>query len=92
MLLKKMKTTLFRTGLMPFAFGLLCSVGVSAQVCNPTQSQQVQEVEDDTLTILSHQLADLEVSAKRVQQTTLSTDIVGNEALNKDNTGQNLPY
>lgn len=92
MLLKKMKTTLFRTGLMPFAFGLLCSVGVSAQVFNPTQSQQVQEVEDDTLTILSHQLADLEVSAKRVQQTTLSTDIVGNEALNKDNTGQNLPY
>ena len=92
MLLKKMKTTLFRTGLMPLAFGLLCSVGVSAQVFNPTQSQQVQEVEDDTLTILSHQLADLEVSAKRVQQTTLSTDIVGNEALNKDNTGQNLPY
>ena len=92
MLLKKMKTTLFRTGLMPFAFGLLCSVGVSAQVFNPTQSQQVQEVEDDTLTILSHQLADLEVSAKRVQQTTLSTDIVGNEALNRDNTGQNLPY
>ena len=77
---------------MPLAFGLLCSVGVSAQVFNPTQSQQVQEVEDDTLTILSHQLADLEVSAKRVQQTTLSTDIVGNEALNKDNTGQNLPY
>ncbi len=92
MLLKKMKTTLFRTGLMPFAFGLLCSVGVSAQVFNPTQSQQVQEVEDDTLTILSHQLADLEVSAKRVQQTTLSTEIVGNEALNRDNTGQNLPY
>ena len=79
-------------GLVPFAFGLLSSVGVSAQVFNPTQSQQVQEVEDDTLTILSHQLADLEVSAKRVQQTTLSTDIVGNEALNKDNTGQNLPY
>ena len=92
MLLKKMKTTLFRMGLVPFAFGLLCSVGVSAQVFNPTQSQQVQEVEDDTLTILSHQLADLEVSAKRVQQTTLSTEIVGNEALNRDNTGQNLPY
>ena len=87
-----MKRTIFIPGVMPFAFGLFISAGVSAQVFNPTLSQQAQEVKADTLTILSHQLADLEVSAKRVQQTTLSTDIVSNEALNKDNTGQNLPY
>jgi len=47
---------------------------------------------DDTLTILMHQLEDIEVSVKRVQQTTLSTAVVKNEELNRDNTGQNLPY
>ncbi len=46
----------------------------------------------DTLTILMRQLEDIEVSALRVQQTTLSTSTVKNETLNKDNTGQNLPY
>ena len=46
----------------------------------------------DTLTILMHQLEDIEVSAQRVQQTTLSTEIVRNDELNRDNTGQNLPY
>ena len=46
----------------------------------------------DTLTILMHQLEDIEVSAKRVQQTTLSTAVVKDEELNRDNTGQNLPY
>ena len=48
--------------------------------------------EQDTLTILMRQLEDIEVSVKRVQQTTLSTAIVKNEELNRDNTGQNLPY
>ena len=48
--------------------------------------------EQDTLTILMHQLEDIEVSVKRVQQTTLSTALVKNEELNRDNTGQNLPY
>ena len=48
--------------------------------------------QDDTLTILMRQLEDVEVSAARVQQTTLSTEIVKNEDLNHDNTGQNLPY
>ena len=38
------------------------------------------------------QLEDIEVSVARVQQTTLSTAVVKNEALNRDNTGQNLPY
>ena len=48
--------------------------------------------EQDTLTILMHQLEDIEVSVKRVQQTTLSTTVVKNDELNRDNTGQNLPY
>ena len=46
----------------------------------------------DTLTILMHQLEDLEVSAMRVQQTTLSTAVIKNEDLNRENTGQNLPF
>ena len=50
------------------------------------------QTSDDTLTVLMHQLEDIEVSATRVQQTTLSTAVVKNEELNKDNTGQNLPY
>ena len=47
---------------------------------------------DDTLTVVMHQMKDIEVSATRVQQTTLSTVVVSNEDLNRDNTGQNLPY
>ena len=39
-----------------------------------------------------HQLEDIEVSAMRVQQTTLSTAVVKTDELNRDNTGQNLPY
>ena len=50
------------------------------------------QTSEDTLTILMHQMEDIEVSAKRVQQTTLSTAAVKNEELNRDNTGQNLPY
>ena len=48
--------------------------------------------QEDTLTVLMHQLEDIEVSVARVQQTTLSTTIVKNDELNRDNTGQNLPY
>ncbi len=48
--------------------------------------------QEDTLTVLMHQLEDIEVSAKRVQQTTLSTAVVKGDELNRDNTGQNLPY
>ena len=58
----------------------------SLYVCASAQTSE------DTLTILMRQLEDIEVSAKRVQQTTLSTSVVKNEDLNRDNTGQNLPY
>ena len=50
------------------------------------------QTSEDTITILMKQLEDIEVSVKRVQQTTLSTAVVKNEDLNRDNTGQNLPY
>ena len=50
------------------------------------------QTSEDTLTVLMHQLEDIEVSAMRVQQTTLSTAMVKNDELNRDNTGQNLPY
>ena len=53
---------------------------------------QVFAQSEDTLTILMHQLEDIEVSVKRVQQTTLSSAVVKNDELNRDNTGQNLPY
>ena len=60
-----------------------------ALILSMCASAQAQE---DTLTVLMHQLEDIEVSATRVQQTTLSTAVVKNEELNRDNTGQNLPY
>lgn len=50
------------------------------------------QTSEDTLTVLMQQLEDIEVSVKRVQQTTLSTQTIKNEELNRDNTGQNLPY
>lgn len=50
------------------------------------------QTSEDTITILMKQLEDIEVSVKRVQQTTLSTAVMKNEDLNRDNTGQNLPY
>ena len=68
---------------------------ICAQTFNQTYSQQdvsPQSESDDTLTILMRQLEDIEVSVKRVQQTTLASTMVKNEELNRDNTGQNLPY
>ena len=76
-LLKKMKKITSFVIYLTFASFLVCA-----------QAQ----TSDDTLTILMHQLQDIEVSAMRVQQTTLSTAVVKNDDLNRDNTGQNLPY
>ena len=64
---------------------LLCAFALSAM-------SAWSQTSEDTLTVLMHQLEDIEVSAMRVQQTTLSTAIVKNDDLNRDNTGQNLPY
>ena len=85
MLLKEMKknrvqNTEYRIQTLFLAGALALSMSAGAQTS------------EDTLTILMRQLEDIEVSVKRVQQTTLSTSIVKNEELNRDNTGQNLPY
>lgn len=76
MLLKEMKNPRFIT-----LYGA-CVLAMSA----------LAQTTEDTLTVLMHQLEDIEVSAMRVQQTTLSTAVVKNDELNRDNTGQNLPY
>lgn len=47
---------------------------------------------DDTLTVVMNQMQDVQVVGQRVQQTTINHDVVGNDRLNRDNTGQNLPY
>ncbi len=46
----------------------------------------------DTLSTSDFQIDEIEVSAKRVQQITLSHQVTYNEDLNRENTGQNLPY
>ena len=46
----------------------------------------------DTLTIIGRDIQEIAVTAKRVQQTTLSNSVTTNNRLNHDNTGQNLPY
>ena len=46
----------------------------------------------DTLTIQGRDIPEVAVVAQRVQQATLSNSITTNDRLNRDNTGQNLPY
>ena len=48
--------------------------------------------QEDTLTVSDFTLQEIDVTATRVQQTTLSHDITRHDELNRDNTGQNLPY
>ncbi len=62
------------------AFALVASAQMSAQE------------NADTLSASDFQIQEVEVTAKRVQQTTLSNTVVRNEELNRENTGQNLPY
>ena len=45
----------------------------------------------DTLTVLKT-IDEIQVVAQRVQQTTTNHEIVSHETLNRENTGQNLPY
>ena len=47
--------------------------------------------QQDTLIYL-YNLQDVQVVGQRVQQTTINHDVVDNDRLNRDNTGQNLPY
>ena len=66
---------------------------LAAQVSAQGNAQApVQVSSSDTLRASDSQIEEIEVTAKRVEQTTLSTSVVNNENLNRDNTGQNLPY
>ena len=78
MLLKEMKKNLFVS-----AFALL-SMSAMAQTS--------EEQRADTLGVNDFRIEEIEVTAKRVEQTTLSSSTVKNKDLNRDNTGQNLPY
>lgn len=46
----------------------------------------------DTLTVLMHELEDIEVVAEVVKQTTTNHQVMDGQILNRENTGQNLPY
>ena len=46
----------------------------------------------DTLTVMMNDLDDVEVTAQRVRQTTSNHEVIETEDLNRENTGQNLPY
>ncbi len=53
----------------------------------------VQGYAADTLMLVQdHQLDEIQVVAQRVQQTTINHEVIGKKELNRDNTGQNLPY
>ncbi len=84
MLLRKMRT-LRHSYVYQLAISVaiwsLTSVTVIAQVTNP----------QDSLTRYK-ELEEIYVQATRVQQTTLSTDALEAKELNRENTGQNLPY
>ena len=65
----------------------------AAQMSAQTNAQDPAQVSrQDTLSASDFQLDEIEVSAKRVQQTTLSHQVTKSEDLNRENTGQNLPY
>lgn len=78
MLLRKMKKTTILS---------VCCLGAALAV-----SSVRAYAADDTLTVVMNQMQDVQVVGQRVQQTTINHDVVGNERLNRDNTGQNLPY
>ena len=96
MLLKKMKTFISRKSKVErqktFFFVSAIALMVSAQVSAQSNAQEAQVSQQDTVRASDFQLDEIEVSAKRVQQTTLSHQVTKSEDLNRENTGQNLPY
>jgi len=68
------------------------SMSLMMMSCAVVMAQTSDEPAVDTLSTSDFQLEEIEVSAKRVQQTTLSHTVIRNEDLNRENTGQNLPY
>ena len=50
------------------------------------------QTSEDTLSVNDFQIQEVEVTAQRVEQKTVSSTTVKNGDLNRDNTGQSLPY
>lgn len=50
------------------------------------------QTSEDTLSVHDFQIQEVEVTAQRVEQQTVSSTTVKNGDLNRDNTGQSLPY
>ena len=89
MLLKKMKTF---HHLDIYHLVIYLVIGTfAAQMSAQTNAQEAQVSQQDTVSASDFQLDEIEVSAKRVQQTTLSHQVTKSEDLSRENTGQNLP-
>ena len=86
MLLKKMKKSKgYRLSVIGYRMAgcaAACLVSMSAMA----------QTSEDTLSVNDFRVQEIEVTAVRVQQTTLSHQVTNKEDLNRDNTGQNLPY
>ena len=85
------KSTFFinHAWLMFWGAWTLFAAQVSAQT---TAQDSAQVLPFDTLNASDFRIEEIEVTAARVQQTTLSHQVTDNKSLNRDNTGQNLPY
>ena len=83
---QKSKDKSRKTLLFVGAFALM-SMSAFAQ----TSEQPYDPYAEDTLTIIGRQIADVVVSAP-VMQATVSKNEIKHDELNRDNTGQNLPY
>ena len=85
------KSTFFinHAWLMLWGASALFAAQVSAQT---TAQDSAQVLPFDTLNASDFRIEEIEVTAARVQQTTLSHQVTDNKSLNRDNTGQNLPY
>lgn len=73
-----------------YFFGVCC---LSATLMvGSVQGYAADSSAKDTLTIVMNQMEDIHVVAQRVQQTTINHEVISNERLSRENTGQNLPY
>lgn len=67
----------------------LAAISLSAR---GAEASSVSAADTAAITVLMNDLDDIEVVAARVQQTTLSHEQISHDRLNRENTGQNLPY
>ena len=87
MLLKKMKQSKgYRLSVIGYRKACCAAAGLFIGMSAYAQTSV------DTLSINDFRVQEVEVTAARVQQTTLSHQVTNKEDLNRDNTGQSLPY